>query len=328
MKDNVGDLTWSEFYGNESLEDLLAEQKVKLENGFRHVEINNDYVLGLLQYVNFDEFVCCYQYWNVLKPFNLAVTSLCPTIKIQFEIEGGEFDYDKEMNVATEILSLKYQLVAKSKVNSVMQYRKSRKVVDIYMKEAFLVQLIQSQGYCFTSLSAILHESVYFFRAPISITSCQYEMLVSLINHNYNDKFAIEFIKCRVRELIISVFKGASNSFLKGSFRLEDQLIISQIKKYIDISFKEDFCMYDLSKQFCINEYKLKYLFKSRYQDTIFSYIRKLRMKYGYHLLINTQKCIKEIAYETGFKYAHHFTRNFVKEYGVLPKDMRQLADK
>ena len=328
MKDTIADLTWSQFYNIESISDLFKGKNVKRRNGFRHVEINNDYVFGELLYINFEGIVCCYQDWNVYKPFKLAVNSLLPTIKIQFEMEGGEFEYDNELEASMELLSLNYQFVAKYKTNSILQYRKSRKVVDIYMTEAFLVQLLQSQGYCFASLYEILQDSINLFKVPVAITAIQYDMLTSLIYHDYNDQFAIEFIKCRVRELIISVFKGASNLFLTEKFRMEDQLIISQRKKYQDIYFKEDFRMNDLSKQFCINEYKLKYLFKCRYQDTIFSYIRKLRMKYAYNLLVNSPKCIKEIAYETGFKYAHHFTRNFVKQYGVLPKDVRQLADK
>lgn len=328
MMIELGNLTFSEFYNVTSLEDLFAEKEEMQANGFYNLKIDNEYVLGKLLYVNFEGFIFCYQLWDLHKPFNLAVLSGKSIVKIQFEIEGGEFTFDNQTNLTFEMIPLNYQFIAKTKTDSVMQYKKSRKVVDIYMTESFLVKLLQSQGYYFTSLNTILEQSAYLFRIPVFITMRQYEMLDSLIHHDYSNTFAMDFIECRSRELIISVFNGACNRCHKYKYSKEDEFTIDHIKTYIDTYYNKEFSLHALSKQFFINQCKLKVLFKNRYKDTVFGYIRKKRLQCAYTLLINTDKCIKEIAYEVGFKYAHHFSRNFVKEYGILPKRIRQMVDK
>ncbi len=77
-------------------------------------------------------------------------------------------------------------------------------------------------------------------------------------------------------------------------------------------------------RQFGINEFKLKSIFKQVYGITVMRYLRKCRMDRAQDMLVNTDLEIKEIAFLIGFKYAHHFSKVYQAHFHVLPKDVRR----
>ncbi len=102
-----------------------------------------------------------------------------------------------------------------------------------------------------------------------------------------------------------------------------DLKIIQEIKTYLEENFKEDIHIITLVRQFGINEFKLKSLFKQVYGITVMRYLRKCRMDRARDMLMNTDLEIKEIAFLIGFKYAHHFSKVYQAHFHVLPKDVR-----
>lgn len=102
-----------------------------------------------------------------------------------------------------------------------------------------------------------------------------------------------------------------------------DLKIIQEIKTYLEENIKEDIHIITLVRQFGINEFKLKSLFKQVYGITVMRYLRKCRMDRAQDMLMNTDLEIKEIAFLIGFKYAHHFSKVYQDHFHVLPKDVR-----
>ena len=54
------------------------------------------------------------------------------------------------------------------------------------------------------------------------------------------------------------------------------------------------------------------------------AYIRSFRLNKAKELIINSDKTIREIAYETGFSDPSYFHRSFVKEFSKKPTDFRK----
>ncbi len=102
-----------------------------------------------------------------------------------------------------------------------------------------------------------------------------------------------------------------------------DLKIIQEIKTYLEENIKEDIHIITLVRQFGINEFKLKSLFKQVYGITVMRYLRKCRMDRARDMLMNTDLEIKEIAFLIGFKYAHHFSKVYQAHFHVLPKEVR-----
>lgn len=54
------------------------------------------------------------------------------------------------------------------------------------------------------------------------------------------------------------------------------------------------------------------------------TYIREFRLAIGMELLLTTDKPIKQIAYEIGFKDPAHFSKAFKELYGMSPREARK----
>jgi AraC-like DNA-binding protein len=133
----------------------------------------------------------------------------------------------------------------------------------------------------------------------------------------------ISDIKSKTIELVLSVFFQAQEQIDQKDMQDSDISILHEVKAYIDVHYSEGFHMEDLSRRFGINEFKLKKGFKIIFGDTVFSYVRKQRLQNAYILLTASTKDVKEVAFLSGYKYAHHFTQAFFAEYGVKPSKLK-----
>ena len=59
--------------------------------------------------------------------------------------------------------------------------------------------------------------------------------------------------------------------------------------------------------------------------ETIFSYIRKCRLEYGMHLLLNSEQPVSDIAYAAGFSSTSYFIQNFRELTGTTPHQYRRI---
>jgi AraC family transcriptional activator of pyochelin receptor len=73
-----------------------------------------------------------------------------------------------------------------------------------------------------------------------------------------------------------------------------------------------------------INEFKLKKEFKEVFNDTVFGYFNAVRLEQSRQLILDTNKTMSEIAYETGYAHPQHFSRAFKKKFGVTPGEVKR----
>jgi AraC-like DNA-binding protein len=73
-----------------------------------------------------------------------------------------------------------------------------------------------------------------------------------------------------------------------------------------------------------LNEFKLKKGFKEVYNDTVFGYFNAVRLEQARQLILDADKTLSEIAYETGYAHSQHFSRAFKKKFGVTPGEMKR----
>jgi transcriptional regulator GlxA family with amidase domain len=79
-----------------------------------------------------------------------------------------------------------------------------------------------------------------------------------------------------------------------------------------------------LAEQLNTTERQLTRLFSTFLHAAPASYWRSLRLEHARTLLMNTTKKITEIAYETGFSDASHFSQWYRKSYGETPAEFRK----
>ena len=65
----------------------------------------------------------------------------------------------------------------------------------------------------------------------------------------------------------------------------------------------------------------LQRFFRKHYDMTISEWLRSLRLREAYSRL-GAATCVKEVAYDLGYKRASHFSRDFKDFYGIRPSSL------
>lgn len=98
---------------------------------------------------------------------------------------------------------------------------------------------------------------------------------------------------------------------------------LQAVKSHIDQYYAQPSTLVELAKQVGINQQKLKEGFKTLFNTTVFGYVVAVRMQTAYHLLVDEQLTVNEVAERVGYKNAHHFTAAFKRSHGYLPKALK-----
>ena len=322
--DKLQSITLKEFYGKENPNDQLTNpENRQVANGFSTRQLSNDYVEGKLFEFHDNDISISYQEWNLFKPFKLRVQHDSHLIKVQFEMEGN-CHFESKDNYCIIIPPNHYQFINIPNPDGHISYDSSRKVLDIFMEQDFLFQLLGTQGYSEQQLKEhFLLKNYTFCRKANLITAQQQQLIQEMLTHPYQSNFAKQFIRIKAIELMITVFAGANNQINQVKWNQSDIDNMMALKEFLDLNYHQDLRIKTLCRQFGINEFKLKNAFKDLFGDTVFGYIRSQKMKKAQELLRNPDLEIKEIAFLTGFKYAHHFSKVYFDHYQIRPSEYR-----
>lgn len=107
--------------------------------------------------------------------------------------------------------------------------------------------------------------------------------------------------------------------------RNDDILKISEITEYLCSYPGNNDTLETLAKKACMSPAKLKYAFKEVTGCTVSAFRERIRMESGRALLVSTDKTVKEIATELGFRKASSYTDLFRRHTGLTPTEYREL---
>lgn len=99
--------------------------------------------------------------------------------------------------------------------------------------------------------------------------------------------------------------------------------IVEKAKTYISSSLFRDISLEKMAKDIGISPYYLSKLFKESEGVTYIDYVTGLRIDYAKEQLNKSEKSIKEICREAGYKDPNYFSRIFKKWTGVTPTEFR-----
>ncbi len=111
----------------------------------------------------------------------------------------------------------------------------------------------------------------------------------------------------------------------------EDQFInpmVSMAYQYIMNNFSKDLSVQDLAVDVGCNPDYLTKLFKQTFGKPVIRFINDIRIEHAKHLLVTTNKQIKQIAAECGYNSDIHFRQTFKKMEGITPKEYQTFTSK
>jgi AraC family transcriptional regulator, transcriptional activator of the genes for pyochelin and ferripyochelin receptors len=143
-----------------------------------------------------------------------------------------------------------------------------------------------------------------------------------IINCQYTNEFKKYYLHAKATELFILALgpicygHRRSAAFIKKDSDIEK---FHAVKDFIRKNYSNPTSLYELSKTFGLNEYKLKRGFKELFNISVIDFLITCRLEHGKYLLRDTNKSVSEVAYQIGYSSPEHFSKAFKKKYGISP---------
>lgn len=134
-------------------------------------------------------------------------------------------------------------------------------------------------------------------------------------------------MQCKDREFINSCVNimsmCASYLYFNKIIKNKSDIVSAQIKEYINSHLSEPLSVSTICEKFHMSKTTLYNISVKTFNMGIKEYICDVRLERAKQLLRSTEKSIKDIAKETGYRDSNYFTRYFGKTVGVTPKVYR-----
>ncbi|WP_276374990.1 AraC family transcriptional regulator [Chryseolinea sp. H1M3-3] len=108
-------------------------------------------------------------------------------------------------------------------------------------------------------------------------------------------------------------------TFTTACLSARDRDTMHAVKDYLHQNFQKNHSLIELSKQFGINQNKLKKSFKELFGVPVIEYLYNLKMENARTMLYDEGMYVSEVASVVGYKNANHFATAFKRKFGVNP---------
>lgn len=158
-----------------------------------------------------------------------------------------------------------------------------------------------------------------------SVLSCAEELYRSIdndeINHHNISAQTLNLWSKQLEQMRPNCTEAITQAALTNP---DDIARVHNAAKIIRDNLKSPPNLVALARAVGINDYKLKRGFKQLYQETVFSYLRNIRLNRAKELLALNQHSIQHIAEDVGYTSSSHFSAVFNKTYGLSPSAYRK----
>lgn len=182
-----------------------------------------------------------------------------------------------------------------------------------------------SSNYTFAMDYALEQKQYLFHLDRISFTSLQSKML-RLLEEMQSEHFGKELqINLYVDDLILNINRLIYN-IVEPKKRSNDASLYTNILDYIEEHIDEELSLEKIADEFYVSKYHIAHVFKDTLGLSIHQYITKKRLTLCQEA-IRANMNITEVYQTYGFGDYSSFYRAFKKEYGISPKEYRDMYE-
>lgn len=137
-----------------------------------------------------------------------------------------------------------------------------------------------------------------------------------------NREFSKTLVQLRLLEIIYRMMQK-ENAPKKNTSVIRRHQIMQQAREIILNNFNRQISLDDIAEKLDISPYYLSRIFSEENGFTLCHYLTQVRLEKAVEWLNDPRRTISEIAYKTGFKDSHYFSRVFKTWFGCTPKEYR-----
>jgi AraC-like DNA-binding protein len=131
-------------------------------------------------------------------------------------------------------------------------------------------------------------------------------------------------IKSMVIHVLVEIIRHIEEKGFGYSTSQQHVSMVDLAKGYIHSHFAQHLTLDEISSAAFLSPNYFSSLFAQATGSTVFDYVNKVRLEEARRLLQETRLPVQEVAKQSGFQTASHFTRTFRQQTGLSPRDFRR----
>ena len=193
-----------------------------------------------------------------------------------------------------------------------------------WISQEYCNHLLQSSPDYAYIMQYVETEKHYIFHTDQILFNSIQSKLLRLLEEMRSQKFGRDAqITICINDLVLNLNRLAFDQNTPKR-KNPEYLLYEQLTEYIEEHLEEDLSLERLAKQFFVSKYHIAHVFKDNIGLSIHQYITKKRLNLCREA-ISGQMSITEAYHKFGFGDYSSFYRAFKKEYGISPKDYRDM---
>lgn len=197
-------------------------------------------------------------------------------------------------------------------------------VLHLAIDRNYFINLIDGSEPWMDELRTTLYKQEVVRPGSIDLVPKMKSVLSDLLQPTLTGNLRNLMLEAKVLELIaLQLDQYRKDKSIQFCSNKKDREIFHAIQEHLTKTFAFDHSLQSLSREFGINEFKLKQGFRQQFGTTVFDFIFDLKMKHARHLITEEGLYLHEVSRQIGYKNPNHFSTAFKKKFGFSPNSLK-----